>query len=41
VFVAGVGPRIYGYPVLGVVGFVVAGVLGLSPAVAMSRSGRL
>lgn len=41
VFVAGAGPQIYGYPVLGIVGFVVAGILGLSLAVAMLRSGRL
>jgi ubiquinone biosynthesis protein len=41
VFVAGAGPHIYDYPVLGIVGFVVAGILGLSLAVAMLRSGRL
>jgi ubiquinone biosynthesis protein len=41
VFVAGAGPHVYDYPVLGIVGFVVAGILGLSLAVAMLRSGRL
>lgn len=41
VFAAGVGPQVYGYPVLGVIGFVLAAFLGLWLAFAMLRSGRL
>jgi ubiquinone biosynthesis protein len=40
VFAAGVGPQVYGYPVLGVIGFVLAAFLGLGLAFAMFRSGR-
>jgi ubiquinone biosynthesis protein len=38
---AGVGSTIAGYPALGVVGFVVAGVLGIGLAIGVVRSGRL
>ncbi len=41
VLVAGVGPRILGYSALGIVGFVVAGLMGLWLAFAILRSGRL
>lgn len=41
IFAAGVGPRVYGYPVVGVVGFVLAAFLGLWLAIAMLRSGRM
>jgi ubiquinone biosynthesis protein len=41
VFAARVGPLVYGYPILGVVGFVFAAFLGLWLAFAMLRSGRL
>ena len=36
-----VGPTVFGLPALGLVGFVVAGVLGLGLAVGIARSGRL
>lgn len=35
------GPRVFGYPSLGLAGFVVAGVLGMGLAVGILRSGRL
>ena len=35
------GPILFGFPVLGVIGFVVAGVMGLWLAIAILRSGRL
>ena len=35
------GPLIYGFPVLGILGFVFAGLLGLGLAVGILRSGRL
>jgi ubiquinone biosynthesis protein len=38
---AAVGPRVLGYPLLGVAGFVAAGVLGIGLAVGILRSGRL
>jgi ubiquinone biosynthesis protein len=38
---AGVGPQMYGYPTLGLGGFVVAGVLGIGLAIGILRSGRL
>jgi ubiquinone biosynthesis protein len=41
IFAAGVGPMVFGYPVLGIVGFVVAGMLGLWLAFAILRSGRM
>jgi ubiquinone biosynthesis protein len=41
VFGAEVGPLVYGYPILGVVGFVLAAFLGLWLAFAMLRSGRM
>ena len=34
-------PAAFGYPLLGVVGFVVAGVLGIGLALGVVRSGRL
>ncbi len=40
-FATGVGPVVYGYPILGVVGFVFAAFLGLWLAFAMLRSGRM
>ena len=38
---AGVGPQVLGYPVLGVVGFVTAAVLGVGLAIGILHSGRL
>ena len=38
---AAAGPQAFGYPLLGVAGFVAAGVLGLGLAVGILRSGRL
>ncbi|MBI4266603.1 MAG: ubiquinone biosynthesis protein UbiB [Acidobacteria bacterium] len=38
---AAAGPQAFGYPLLGLVGFVVAGVLGLGLAIGILRSGRL
>jgi ubiquinone biosynthesis protein len=38
---AGLGPRVFGYPSLGLAGFVVAGFLGMGLAVGILRSGRL
>jgi len=41
ILVAGIGPRILGYSALGIVGFLVAGLLGLWLVFAILRSGRL
>jgi ubiquinone biosynthesis protein len=38
---AGLGPTTFGYPLLGLFGFVVAGILGIGLAIAILRSGRL
>jgi ubiquinone biosynthesis protein len=38
---AAAGPQAFGYPLLGLVGFVAAGVLGLGLAIGIVRSGRL
>jgi ubiquinone biosynthesis protein len=38
---AGVGPQAFGYPALGIAGFVVAAVLGIGLAVGILRSGKL
>jgi ubiquinone biosynthesis protein len=38
---AGAGPQVLGYPLLGLAGFLAAGVLGIGLAVAILRSGRL
>jgi ubiquinone biosynthesis protein len=38
---AGAGPQIYVYPLLGLAGFLTAGVLGIGLAVGILRSGRL
>jgi ubiquinone biosynthesis protein len=38
---AGVGGSIYGYPALGLAGFVVAGLFGIGLAIGIARSGRL
>ena len=38
---AAVGPTAFGYPLLGLVGFVIAGVLGIGLALGILRSGRL
>ena len=35
------GPILFGFPVLGIVGFIVAGVMGLWLAIAILRSGKL
>ncbi|MCC7044768.1 MAG: phosphotransferase [Acidobacteria bacterium] len=35
------GPLVYGYPVLGLIGFLVAGLFGVGLAIAILRSGRL
>jgi ubiquinone biosynthesis protein len=41
IFQAGAGPRVFGYPLLGLAGFLAAGFLGLWLAVGILRSGRL
>jgi ubiquinone biosynthesis protein len=41
VFETGVGPRLFGYPVLGLAGFLLAAVLGMWLLVGIIRSGRL
>ena len=41
IIMANKGPLVYGFPVLGVLGFIFAGILGLGLAVAILRSGRL
>jgi len=38
---AAVGPQAFGYPLVGVAGFVVAGLLGIGLAIGVTRSGRL
>jgi ubiquinone biosynthesis protein len=38
---AGVGPPLFGYPLLGMAGFLAAGVLGIGLAIGILRSGRL
>lgn len=38
---AALGPQAFGYPLLGVIGFVTAGVLGIGLAIGVLRSGRL
>ena len=38
---AAAGPVAFGYPVLGLAGFLVAGVLGIGLAIGILRSGRL
>lgn len=38
---AAVGPRAFGYPVLGLVGFLTAGILGIGLALGILKSGRL
>jgi ubiquinone biosynthesis protein len=38
---AAVGPTAFGYPLLGLMGFVIAGVLGIGLAIGILRSGRL
>jgi ubiquinone biosynthesis protein len=38
---AAVGPQAYGYPLLGLAGFVAAAVLGIGLAIGILRSGRL
>jgi ubiquinone biosynthesis protein len=38
---AGAGPAVFGYPLIGVAGFVAATVLGLGLIVGVIRSGRL
>ncbi|MEK7291675.1 MAG: AarF/ABC1/UbiB kinase family protein [Planctomycetota bacterium] len=41
IIMANKGPLIYGFPVIGILGFVFAGILGLGLAVGILRSGRL
>jgi ubiquinone biosynthesis protein len=41
IFQAGAGPSLFGYPLLGLVGFLAAGFLGLWLAIGILRSGRL
>jgi len=41
IFVAGVGPEVLGYSILGIGGFIVSGFLGLWLVVAILRSGRM
>ena len=41
IMVAGKGPLLFGFPVLGIAGFLFAGFLGLGLAIAILRSGRL
>jgi ubiquinone biosynthesis protein len=38
---AGAGPQLHGYPVLGLAGFLAAGILGIGLAIGILRSGRL
>jgi ubiquinone biosynthesis protein len=38
---AAVGPHVFGYPVLGLAGFLAAGILGIGLAIGILRSGRL
>ena len=38
---AGLGPTAFGYPVLGLAGFIVAAFLGMGLALGILRSGRL
>jgi ubiquinone biosynthesis protein len=38
---AAVGPQLFGYPLLGVIGFVAAAVLGIGLAIGILHSGRL
>ena len=37
---SGVGPMFMGYPIIGIMGFAFAGILGLSLAISILRSGR-
>ena len=41
IIMANKGPLVYGFPVLGILGFIFAGILGLGLAIAILRSGRL
>ena len=41
IIMADKGPHIYGFPVLGILGFVFAGIFGLGLAIGILRSGRL
>jgi len=41
IIMANKGPHVYGFPVLGILGFVFAGLLGLGLAIGILRSGRL
>ena len=41
IIMANKGPLIYGFPVLGILGFVFAGLLGLGLAIGILKSGRL
>lgn len=41
IIMANRGPMVYGFPVLGILGFVFAGILGLALAIGVLRSGRL
>jgi ubiquinone biosynthesis protein len=41
IIMANKGPLVYGFPVLGILGFVFAGFLGLGLAIGVLRSGRL
>ena len=38
---AAAGPQLLGYPLLGLAGFITAGVLGIGLAIGILRSGRL
>jgi len=41
VFQTGAGPKLFGYPLLGLAGFLVASILGIWLLVGILRSGRL
>lgn len=41
IIMANRGPLVYGFPVLGILGFIVAGIFGLGLAIGILRSGRL
>ncbi|HHT9151717.1 MAG TPA: ubiquinone biosynthesis protein UbiB, partial [Candidatus Wujingus californicus] len=41
IIMANKGPLVYSFPVLGILGFIFAGILGLGLAIAILRSGRL
>jgi len=41
IIAADIGPHVFNFPLLGVMGFSIAGVFGIWPVIAIFRSGRL